>query len=160
MQVGRAVLNAARGAHEGVACDASGMDPILGTRYHLRGSGGLLGGGASYDLCQAEFDKLGAEEQRKYEAMAPSSKLVVGGGMCRFVPFGWTDDDGEPIEDEDELDEDQIEELKRAETSPLFGDRAPIARQASLAAQSRPQHPKQLLGSSAARDASGRVEMS
>ena len=45
--------------HHGVACDRSGMDPIVGTRYHLPGQ--------NYDLCQAEWDKLPPQEQATYE---------------------------------------------------------------------------------------------
>ena len=46
----------ARGLHPGICCDASGLGvSIMGMRYHKRGS--------DYDLCQAEFDKLGADEK-------------------------------------------------------------------------------------------------
>ena len=45
--------------HHGVACDRSGMCPIVGTRYHLPGQ--------DYDLCQAEWDKLPPQEQATYE---------------------------------------------------------------------------------------------
>merc|ERR1719399_1633516 len=41
----------AKGVHPGVECDRSGMCPIVGMRYQLRGH--------NYDLCQAEYDKLG-----------------------------------------------------------------------------------------------------
>jgi len=51
------------GVHPGVVCDKSGMSPIVGNRYHLKGH--------DYDLCQAEFDKLPATEQSLYELIAP-----------------------------------------------------------------------------------------
>ena len=53
----------ASGIHPGISCDRSGMMPIVGTRYHLTGY--------NYDLCQAEYDKLSADEKSQYEAMAP-----------------------------------------------------------------------------------------
>ena len=48
--------------HLGIICDASGMNPIVGPRYHLAGE--------NYDLCKAEYDKLVAsatnsDEKRK-----------------------------------------------------------------------------------------------
>jgi len=63
------------GFHPGVQCDRSGMVPIIGTRYHLRGR--------NYDLCQAEFDKLSASEKLLYEAIAPSCFKPPGGGPWR-----------------------------------------------------------------------------
>ena len=53
------------GCHPNVGCDRSGMYPIVGMRYNLRGES------PSYDLCQAEFDKLPDEEKAKYEKIAP-----------------------------------------------------------------------------------------
>ena len=50
-------------SHPGVTCDRSGMCPIIGTRYHLRGE--------DYDLCQEEWDKLPSDE-KKYDAIPPS----------------------------------------------------------------------------------------
>ena len=43
------------------------MNPIVGTRYSLRGE--------EYDLCQAEFDKLPPEEQGLYDAILPPDDL-------------------------------------------------------------------------------------
>jgi len=67
--------------HPGVECDASGMNPIIGTRYNLRGH--------NYDLCQAEFDKLSEKERALYDAIPPPK---LGGGMgmggCGFGG-GW-----------------------------------------------------------------------
>ena len=47
--------------HEGYKCDASGMTPIVGTRYHLRHT--------NRDLCEAEWIKLPVEEKAMYEAI-------------------------------------------------------------------------------------------
>ena len=44
--------------HFGVTCDKSGMNPIVGVRYHVRH--------ADYDLCEAEFAKLPEAERRKF----------------------------------------------------------------------------------------------
>jgi len=51
------------GVHPGVTCDRSGMSPIVGMRYHLRGH--------DWDLCQAEFDKCPAGEKALYSAIPP-----------------------------------------------------------------------------------------
>ena len=37
--------------HHGVECDMSGQCPIVGNRYKLKGK--------NYDLCEAEFAKVG-----------------------------------------------------------------------------------------------------
>ena len=47
--------------HHGVVCNRSGMEPIVGTRYHLPSQ--------DYDLCQAEWDKLPPQEQATYECI-------------------------------------------------------------------------------------------
>ena len=52
------------GVHEGFTCEVSGMMPILGSRYHLKGE--------DYDLCEDEFDQLDVEEKQKYEKIAPT----------------------------------------------------------------------------------------
>ncbi len=57
-----AAAAAATARHEGITCDASGQCPILGTRYWKVGE--------DYDLCAAEFAKLGAAEQAKFRAIA------------------------------------------------------------------------------------------
>ena len=51
-----------------MTCDRSGMCPIVGNRYHLRGR--------NYDLCESEFIKLSEEEKANFEKIAP--------------PFGWS----------------------------------------------------------------------
>jgi len=51
------------GFHPGVQCDRSGMLPIVGPRFKLRGH--------NYDLCQAEFEKLPEGEKALYDAIPP-----------------------------------------------------------------------------------------
>jgi len=70
------------GFHPGVTCDKSGMCPIVGYRYHLIGR--------NYDLCQAEFDKLPAEEQANFQRIAPPVCRPRGGfgGSFGGGPFG------------------------------------------------------------------------
>jgi len=51
------------GFHPGVQCDRSGMLPIVGTRFKLRGH--------NYDLCEGEFDKLPEGEKALYDAIPP-----------------------------------------------------------------------------------------
>jgi hypothetical protein len=58
--------------HHGVTCDASGMNPIIGTRYHKIG--------ADYDLCEAEFTKLSEADKSMYEKIdQPHSSLCAQG---------------------------------------------------------------------------------
>ena len=65
--------------HWGVTCDASGMAPIVGKRFTKRGE--------NYDLCEAEFDKLGAEEQALFacvERRPPTTKNIRSAHLeCR-----------------------------------------------------------------------------
>jgi len=58
--------------HPGVSCDKSGVCPIVGFRYHLRGH--------NYDLCEAEFQKLPPKEQANFEKIAPPPKPKPFGG--------------------------------------------------------------------------------
>ena len=67
-QLSPAIPVANPGCHPGFACDRSRMDPIVGTRFHLRGQ--------NYDLCQAEFDKLSAADQAAFEAIPPTVDMV------------------------------------------------------------------------------------
>ena len=53
--------------HPNFYCDRSGMNPIVGIRYHLRGQ--------NYDICQAEYDKLNAREQSEYQAIPPPQEF-------------------------------------------------------------------------------------
>jgi hypothetical protein len=52
-----------QGVHPGFSCDRSGMNPIVGMRFHLRGS--------TYNLCQAEYDKLDDAWKGLFEAIPP-----------------------------------------------------------------------------------------
>jgi len=80
-----------QGFHPGVECDRSGMNPIVGMRFHLRGQ--------NYDLCQAEYEKLSAAEKVQYEAIPPSvggrmgvadaAPAAMGDGGCPWRPHGW-----------------------------------------------------------------------
>merc|ERR1719321_941668 len=56
------------GVHPGVECDRSGENPIRGKRFHLRGH--------NFDLCQAEFDKLGEREKALYDTILPPPKRL------------------------------------------------------------------------------------
>ena len=51
------------GVHHDFTCDRSGMNPIVGTRFHWRDH--------DYDLCEAEWLKLPAAERAYYDAIAP-----------------------------------------------------------------------------------------
>ncbi|KAL1529569.1 hypothetical protein AB1Y20_000513 [Prymnesium parvum] len=51
------------GVHPGVTCDKSGMRPIVGPRFNLKGH--------NYDLCEAEFNKLDPAEQAKFVRIEP-----------------------------------------------------------------------------------------
>jgi len=61
-----------KGQHVGVTCDRSGMSPISGWRYNLRG--------ANYDLCQDEFDKLPEAEKANYQRISPPQSFWGGRG--------------------------------------------------------------------------------
>jgi len=56
--------------HHGVTCDRSGMNPIVGNRYHKRGQ--------NYDLCQAEFDKISDETERATYEKIEFPRLFFG----------------------------------------------------------------------------------
>mmetsp|Transcript_26651 Transcript_26651/g.60969 ORF Transcript_26651/g.60969 Transcript_26651/m.60969 type:complete len:654 (-) Transcript_26651:521-2482(-) len=49
--------------HPGITCDKSGMCPIVGPRFNLKGH--------DYDLCEAEFNKLAPAEQAKFVRIEP-----------------------------------------------------------------------------------------
>jgi len=65
------------GIHPGVECDRSGMCPIVGVRYHLKGH--------DYDLCQAEYDKLADKDKAQYEAIQPPTLAPPAAAAS----FGW-----------------------------------------------------------------------
>lgn len=65
----------AEALHHGVTCDVSNQCPIRGTRYHKIGE--------DYDLCEAEFVKLSADERKNFEAIPfprPAFRRCHGGG--------------------------------------------------------------------------------
>merc|ERR1719399_1456451 len=65
--------------HWGVSCDASGMYPIVGVRYTKIGD--------NYDLCEAEFNKLSAEEQALFQKIdIPQRRGCMGQGMRMHQP--------------------------------------------------------------------------
>jgi len=67
--------------HFGVTCDASGMCPIRGNRWHKVGE--------NYDLCQAEFDKLPDSEKPLFELIAVPRPFCGRWGGPYFGPaFG------------------------------------------------------------------------
>lgn len=55
--------------HVGVACDVSGISPIIGNRFHLRG--------ANYDVSQEEFDKLEPTQQRNFELIVEPGQSPI-----------------------------------------------------------------------------------
>mmetsp|Transcript_54468 Transcript_54468/g.80851 ORF Transcript_54468/g.80851 Transcript_54468/m.80851 type:complete len:848 (+) Transcript_54468:172-2715(+) len=79
--------SAADQVHTGFTCDMSGMSPIVGRRWHKIGH--------NYDLCDAEYQKLGDEEKANY-VLAPAPGAVPPfkcprgffGGMCPRGGFG------------------------------------------------------------------------
>ena len=58
------VIDPAVGLHLGVICDKT-FNPIVGYRYTR------IGSKPSFDLCQSEFEKLDADEQRGFEKISP-----------------------------------------------------------------------------------------
>jgi len=61
--------------HWGVTCDNTGMHPIVGVRFNKKGE--------DYDLCEAEFNKLSAEEQQLYERIETPRKRITRCGPRR-----------------------------------------------------------------------------
>merc|ERR1719161_223991 len=60
--------------HWGITCDVTGQSPIVGVRYHKIGD--------DYDLCEAEFNKLSAEEQALFQKIdIPQRRGCMGQGM-------------------------------------------------------------------------------
>ena len=48
--------------HNGVTCDISGMNPLVGIRYKKKGQ--------NFDVCEAEFGKFSPEEKKLYVSIA------------------------------------------------------------------------------------------
>jgi len=81
------------GIHPGVECDRSGVCPIVGIRYNLKGH--------DYDLCQAEFDKLPSTEKLKYTPIPPraicaaaAAATAAGGGAMDINDVDTTTPEG------------------------------------------------------------------
>jgi hypothetical protein len=85
--------------HEGVTCDASGMNPIVGTRFHKIGE--------DYDLCEAEFAKLSEADKALFEKI------------------GHVEDPKGPLSPEDarpyDVDKPLFREKSKAQTCPRDG---------------------------------------
>ena len=65
------------GIHLGVVCDRT-LNPITGYRYTRAGSN------PSYDLCQAEFEKLSPAEAENFERLEPQltpRRAILGLGV-------------------------------------------------------------------------------
>lgn len=60
--------------HEGVSCDGSGQNPIVGPRFRLKG--------ANYDLCEKEFGKLTEEQRADFERI---DVPIVAGAQTKEV---------------------------------------------------------------------------
>lgn len=78
--------------HPSVACDVSGMLPIVGHRYHLIGY--------DYDLCEAEFLNLEATAQSQYERIAHpgAPREPMGHLQHPHLPLYATGEDSPPLE--------------------------------------------------------------
>merc|ERR1719399_1766821 len=61
--------------HWGITCDKSGMHPIVGIRFKKTGE--------DYDLCEAEFAKLSAEEQQLFERIETPRRRFMRCGPRR-----------------------------------------------------------------------------
>jgi hypothetical protein len=66
--------------HNGVTCDKSGMNPLVGIRYKKKGQ--------NYDLCEAEFVQLSPEEKALYVSIAhphgPEVRFLhIFSSLCR-----------------------------------------------------------------------------
>ena len=85
--------------HKGVTCDASGMRPIVGTRFHKIGE--------NYDLCEAEFAKLSEADKASFEKI------------------GHVEDPRGPLSPEDarpyDVDKPLFREKSKAQTCPRDG---------------------------------------
>jgi len=69
-----ALASGLEGFHPGVTCDRSGLCPIVGNRYNLKGH--------DYDLCEEEYSKLREGEKELYQMVPPPRH------RCRRSPAG------------------------------------------------------------------------
>ena len=72
-----------KGSHVGFFCRRSMMNPIIGNRYHNQG-GSLPN--LSFDLCEAEYEKLSDGEKALYEKMPPAEQPPAPGEWPWDVP--------------------------------------------------------------------------
>ena len=66
--------------HYGVTCDVTGMNPIVGTRWHLVG--------ANYDLCDDAYNHLSDADKSKYVAIQTPSRRGMRFCMRGKFPRG------------------------------------------------------------------------
>ena len=57
------IYSGSSASHPGVTCDRTGQSPIVGVRYKLRDE--------NYDVCAAEFAKMGEAERATYDRIEP-----------------------------------------------------------------------------------------
>jgi len=61
--IGHSLVPHELGYHPGVTCDRTGQSPIIGNRYKLKNE--------NYDVCEAEFLKMGETERERYSRISP-----------------------------------------------------------------------------------------
>jgi hypothetical protein len=73
-----AVCIAAAVVHHGYFCDASGVEPIIGNRYHLAGW--------DIDLCEAEHAKLAEFDQKRFAYIASADTSTCAAAFAEAPP--------------------------------------------------------------------------
>ena len=74
----------ALGYHPGVTCDRTGMNPITGNRYKLRGE--------NYDVCEAEYLKMAPDERGLYARIPPPVfRKPKGNGPAKWHLYYWAE---------------------------------------------------------------------
>ena len=73
-----AVCIAAVVVHQGYFCDASGVEPIIGNRYHLAGW--------DIDLCEAEHAKLAEFDQKRFAYIASADTSTCAAAFAEQPP--------------------------------------------------------------------------